>query len=182
MVDTALREFSDMSNCMDIFLFLNLIQGIDHANLRGENITYNLYMTNKICDDGQSEIMLYTPWDMDRTWGNGFDDEIYNVSAEQNVIMQTNIVYLLLEQGDRRMQEELLQRYTQLREGAWSEEHIMESLSLYEQQIFDSGAYGRDKIRWPEGNYIAEENKLGIFKKYVAERLKFMDLFMSQYE
>jgi len=178
---TELRQYADLSNSMDIFLFLNLIQGIDHANLRGRNVIFNLYMTNKLSDDGQSEVMLYTPWDMDRTWGNGFEDKMYNVPVEQNVVMQSNIVYLLLEQGDEEIREELLQRYTQLREGVWSEEKLMERLTLYEQQIFDSGAYKRDKLKWPNGNYIGEENKLSIFKGYVLERLKYMDLFVGQY-
>lgn len=179
---SALKEISDVSNCIDIFLFLNLIQGIDHANLRGENIIYNMYMTNKRCNNNQSEHIMYTPWDMDRTWGNGFDDEIYNVSAQQNILMQTNIAYLLLEQGDKDMEEAVMKRYRELRESFWSEEYIMNLLDEYENQIYDSGAYRRDKIRWPEGNYLEEEKKLGVFKEYVKERLKYMDVFMSQYE
>ncbi len=178
---SSLREMVDIRNSIDIYLFLNMIQGVDHANLRGNNTIFNLYLTNKFVNDGESEVMLYTPWDMDRTWGRGFEEEGIYVSAEQNVLMQTNIVHLLLEQGDEEMKELVVKRYLELRESTWSDEHLMDMLSLYEKQIFDSGAFSRTQARWPEGTYADEQNKLSSFKAYVLERMKQMDLFIGQY-
>lgn len=179
---SQLREMVDMENSIDIFLFLNMIQGVDHANLRGENIIHNLYMTNKVSDDGESEIMLYTPWDMDRTWGLGFDVEGIAVSVDQPVLMQTNVVYLLLEQGDEEMKQAVVQRYRELRQGLWSDLQLTTRLYQYEDQIFESGAYARDCNRWPNGAYRVGENKLEIFMGYVLGRTKYMDEFISQYE
>lgn len=177
-----LREMVDMGNSIDIFLFLNMIQGIDHANLRGSNIIHNIYMTNKINTEDMSEIMLYTPWDMDRTWGYGFGFEGYSVSPDQNVLMQTNIVYLLLEQGDEEMKQMLVQRYTELRESFWSNGYLLQTLASYEKQIFDSGAYERDRSRWPEGVYNDGAGNLDTFKMYVLDRMQYMDQFIEQYE
>lgn len=176
---SELREWVDIQNSMDIFLFLNLIQGVDHANVRGNNLIFNLYMTNKFSADGQSEVMLYTPWDMDRTWGLGFEEEGDVVTPNRNVLMQTNIVYLLLEQGDEEMKELLVERYQELREGVWSDESIMMLLNGYEDDIFYSGAYARERIRWPMGSYIDTETKLSAFKAYVLERLRYMDEYVQ---
>lgn len=177
-----LREMVDMGNCIDMFLFINMIQGVDHANLRGNNIIHNMYLTNKISPEDQSEIILYTPWDMDRTWGYGFDLEGYSVSVDQNVLMQTNIVYLLLEQGDEEMKEMVVQRYAELRDSTWSDGYLMHLLSLYQEQIFDSGAYARDSVRWPEGTYNDGSEKLGTFMGYVLGRMEYMDQFIEQYK
>lgn len=178
---SKLREMIDMNNCLDIFLFLNLIQGVDHANLYGNNIIHNLYMTNKYTGEGQSEVIIYSPWDMDRAWGNGFNDESYNVPVEHNVLMQTNIVYLLLEQDDEDMKRMLVERYQELRESTWSDEYIMQLIEQFEDDIFNSGAFGRDKAKWPEGKYIDEQYKLSLFREYVLERIKYMDMYVNQY-
>jgi len=177
-----LRKKADLGNSIDIFLFLNMIQGIDHANLRGSNIIHNLYMTNKINAEDMSETMIYTPWDMDRTWGYGFGFEGYSITPDQNVIMQTNIVYLLLEQGDEEMRQMLVQRYEKLRETYWSDAYLLQRLGRYEKQIFGSGAYKRDQARWPEGVYHDGEKNLNLFMTYVLDRMEYMDQFMDQYK
>ena len=179
---SELREMVDIGNSIDIFLFLNMIQGVDHANLRGNNIIHNIYITNKIKKDDMSQIMLYTPWDMDRTWGYGFGYEGYSVLPDQNVLMQTNIVYLLLEQDDEEMKEMLVQRYTELRESFWSDDYLLQLLASYEKQIFGSGAYVRDQIRWPEGVYNDNAANLDTFKMYVLDRMKYLDQFIEQYK
>ena len=178
---SQLRDMVDIQNSLDIFLFLNMIQGVDHANLRGNNIIHNLYMTNKISREDGTEVMIYTPWDMDRTWGYGFDAEWIAVSVDQNVLMQTNIVYLLLEQQDQEMMNMLVERYNQLRESTWSDEHLISLTLMYEEQIFNSGAYRREMERWPEANYIEEEHRLNLFRSYLLERMKYMDMYIGQY-
>ncbi len=174
----AFREITDRQNSMDLYLFLNLIQGVDHADIRGANLTFNLYLTNKFCEGGTREVMLYTPWDMDRTWGKGFASEGKFVTPDQNVIMETNLVHFLLEEDDEEIKEQLVQRYYELRESTWSEEHLLEILDTYEKQIFLSGAYGRDITRWPETN--ANVKDLSEFKEYVLERLSYMDIYIQQ--
>jgi len=179
---SELRKVVDINNSIDIFLFINMIQGIDHANLRGDNIIHNIYMTNKVSPDGNEEIMLYTPWDMDRTWGYGFGDyDSYQVTPDQNVIMQTNPVYLLLQQNDEDMKQRLVQRYRELRQGAWSDEHLMHLTYVYENQIFDSGAFLRDKEKWPNGIYINEQHRLNLFRRHILDRMICLDAYVNQY-
>lgn len=174
----AFRKITDRQNSIDLYLFLNLIQGVDHADIRGANLTFNLYLTNKFCEGGTRQVMLYTPWDMDRTWGKGFASEGRFVTPDQNVIMETNLVHFLLEEDDEEIKEQLVQRYYELRESTWSEEHLLEILNTYEKQIFLSGAYARDITRWPETN--ANVKDLSEFKKYVLERLSYMDIYIQQ--
>ena len=55
------------------------------------------------------------------------------------------------------------------------------SIDQYEIEIFDSGAYKRDAIRWPHGHYIEDQDeKLNLFKDYVKERLKIMDTYVEE--
>ena len=68
-----------------------------------------------------------------------------------------------------------LDRYRELRAGAWSEQAILEQLDNYEAQIFDSGAYVRDRERWVNGSYVETRTRLSGFKRYVLARLEAMD-------
>ena len=157
-----------------------MIQGVDHASVRGYNTIYNLYLTNKHGENGMDTI-LYTPWDLDRTWGNGFDNEPYDVEITKHCAMKSNIAYLLLKRDDPWMKELVTARYKELREGAWSNESLSSLVREYEEQIYDSGAFSRDQNRWPEGQYNEESEGLDVFEAYVLERLQYMDDYVAQY-
>ncbi len=178
---TSLQKMVDIGNCIDIYLFYNMIQGVDNANLHENNILYNTYLTSKYINNGASQIILYTPWDMDRTWGNGFGNESYNVTADTNTIMQSNLVNLLLSQNDKDMKEMVVARYDELRESYWSDEHLLTLIGQYECDIFHSGSFQRDTIRWPDGYHIEGLSNLDLFKNYVTQRMSYMDAYIAQY-
>lgn len=178
---TSLRKMVDIGNCIDIFLFYNMIQGVDNANLHDQNILYNTYLTSKYINNGASQIILYTPWDMDRTWGNGFWNESYNVTADTNTIMQANIVNYLLEENNQEMKDMLVKRYDELRKSYWSDDHLLDLVSHYEDNIFFSGAFSRDTLRWPDGYHIEGLQDLTLFKNYVTQRMAYMDTYINQY-
>ncbi|MBE5865149.1 MAG: hypothetical protein E7292_02900 [Lachnospiraceae bacterium] len=176
----SLKELADIENSIDIFLFLNMIQGVDHASVRGYNTIYNLYLTNKHGENGMDTI-LYTPWDLDRTWGNGFDNEPYDVEITKHCAMKSNIAYILLKRDDAQMKQQVVKRYKELRKGPWSDEQLSQLIHEYEVQIYDSGAFSRDKSRWPEGWYSDEADRLDVFEEYVLKRVKYMDEYVEQY-
>ena len=71
--------------------------------------------------------------------------------------------------------------YDELRKTYWSVDYLCDLLDNYEINIFDSGAYIRDKNRWPDGSYVDDNSvKLSNFKLYVKERLKHMDLYIDK--
>ena len=177
-----LYDISDIGNAIDVYLFYNLIQGVDNAH---ENDTKNLYLTYKAY--GGNGRFLITPWDFDLSWGNEYNWAAsyatgqYTYDIENMLIMDKNVVHLLLENGDEDIKEMMKVRYTELRKDSWSEEHLIELLNQYEKEIFDSGAYEREFLRWPHGHYIENHGeKLNLFKSYVKERLKIMDAYVAE--
>lgn len=182
--DAWLLNSIDLDNSIDMHLFLNLVQGEDNA--KGP-YTKNMYITARRTEDGGYRY-LYTPWDLDITWGNVWVHEApnytvaYGFTPEDSVIWTSGSLYELLSNGNREVRERYLARYRELRAGAWSEEVLLEQLNDFEAQIFDSGAYVRDRERWVNGSYVDNEVRLSVFKQYVLSRLSAMDRYFDQIE
>ncbi|MBE5829971.1 MAG: hypothetical protein E7305_11030 [Butyrivibrio sp.] len=173
-----LKSGIDLDNAMDFYLFICLIQGKD-------NLHKNYYTILKQTDEGHRAI--YIPWDMDMAWGNVWVDmtennstAMYKYLPEESYLFVDGYMYWLLFDGDEEAYNTLFERYDTLREGAWSNENIMALLDKYEEEIFFSGAYIRDKNRWPLGNYIEGEYSLSTFKTYVENRLSQMDAYIER--
>lgn len=176
----SLYQAADVDNAIDLYLFLNLIQGVDHAHLYGQDGVYNLYMAAKKTAFGTS--MLYTPWDMDRTWGRGYDGE-GPLTPEENVVIDSSIVTRLLDMGDEAMIRRVKERYRELRETLWSDEAMLSRIRMYEEQMFLSGAYEREYERWytqPDAMIRFDPvSSLDSFADYVLKRLACMDQFIE---
>lgn len=175
-----LYALADIGNAIDIYLFYNLIQGSDHVygpitNAHKPTSLYNTFLTVKRGG------MLYTPWDLDHTFGASVQDStgMYGVPPDANYVMGLNPVTRLQALGDAQIDALVRQRYAELRQGAWSEESLVARLDEMERQIFDSGAFARDVARWPESNHVAPEDKLSRFKAFVLARLGYLDAFVE---
>ncbi len=169
----------DMDNAVDIYLFYNLIQGWDNAWFE-ENLKFrNTYLVSKVTDDGKIKI-LYIPWDLDKTWGNCVEENLdYSMDYTANYPMVVTPIENLLELGDQKIKELLLQRYRELRNDEWSDDNMMNYLERYEDEVNGSGAFLRDSIRWPE-NPHDPDNDLTVFKQYVLKRLHYFDEYMNE--
>lgn len=77
------------------------------------------------------------------------------------------------------VKEAVKERYSYLRQNEWSEEKILERVSEYEHQIYDTGAYERDRNRWPEGTDLEKGTKLSLFKEFLLNRLNYMDAYID---
>lgn len=175
--DSWLYSSMDLENAVDYMLFINLIQGIDNV---ANNGTKNMYLTAKQSVIGTYKY-LYTPWDMDITWGNTWSptaDNLtnpYALDASFHRLMESGPLYRLLMRHDENAWMAYLNKYEELRNGSWSNKTIKDMLKEYEHQIFDSGAYLRDMNRWPDGSYEDPTLKLSVFEQYVLTRLNEMD-------
>ena len=165
-------ENTDKDSYMDLCLFTNVTQGYDCAK---DGKVKNFYITAKQQGDGYK--MLYTPWDLDLTWGKYFYD--YPLDVTENYYFDFGLYgeYPTSQYPD--LQKELSVRYQELRNGAWSDEAIEQLLSDCETRIFDSGAYARDKERWPESDLHAGQTDLSEFKRYVKERMEYCDEYYA---
>jgi len=185
--DTSIfYEIVDIDNAIDLHLFILLIQGVDNFQtyLTSEPSINNMILTAKQ-KDGQT-VMLYTPWDMDLTWGNDYSGTLrtsyvlpYDISPDYNVPMRYSVVQELMNAGDKEIISLVKARYTELRAGKWSEDYILSIIEDFEKDIFASGAFGRDCSRWPYSAQIEGLHDLSLFKAFVHERLKYMDEYVN---
>ena len=175
-------QICDISNAIDIYLFCSLIMADDTIR---EYDLKNMYLTQKRYDDRL--IMIYTPWDMDISWGNDWSKKAknytigycYSYDHQQN-LMKLNPVNYLLERNDPQIRQLIRERYDHHRSNGWSFESISAILDEYEKEIYGSGAYLRDQERWPDGTYSDKGDELDTFREFVRNRLAYFDGFVDE--
>lgn len=174
--------YNDKDNALDIWLYLNLIQAEDSVKKEWDLVN-NLIYAIKNSKEGIK--ILYTPWDMDRAWGNMFGYEYPNTTSpyaldpnDNGYIMKLNPVTVLQTQSSE-INRQIKRRYAELRADQWSEEVIGDMLNQFEDDIYHSGAYLREMERWPDGSYQDPSIGLSKFREYVFTRLKSLDGFIE---
>lgn len=176
MQDTSiLYENIDIDNAIDIYLFFNFIQGAD--NVTPFSIK-NIFIAAK--EQNGKYKMIFTPWDMDISWGNDFegtDTFPYLIPPSQNWLMEVGGIAPLIDKKDAEIWDLIFNKYSDLRNTTWSENYINTLIDKYEKDIFDSGAYLRDMERWPDGLYVNPDIKLSVFRQHVMQRLTCMDTY-----
>lgn len=156
---------------MRMWLFLQIITGHDHT-------AKNLFYVAKYNDELEYDYQFYfAPWDMDLTWGNvsvgeinpyytdyeehTYDDRVYWETADWFIDSNYN--------GTLDKAREL---YKELRKTTLTDEVVEEIILDLDSKIRDSGAFQRDKNRWPEGIHAKNCNQL---LDYAKKRLNFLD-------
>ena len=154
-----------------MWLFLQIITGHDHT-------AKNLFYVAKYNDELEYDYQFYfAPWDMDLTWGNvsvgeinpyytdyeehTYDDRVYWETADWFIDSNYN--------GTLDKAREL---YKELRKTTLTDEVVEEIILDLDSKIRDSGAFQRDKNRWPEGIHAKNCNQL---LDYAKKRLNFLD-------
>lgn len=182
-----IRESVDIDNSIDLWLFYKLTQAVD--NVYGTGVK-NLFTATKLSSSGyEGYKLLFSPWDMDQTWGNRFVDGegqngIYPYwnPVDYDLPMDWGTVPFLINCGDPEIIQQVKNRYFTLRESVLSDNNLNLMIDQYESDIYDSGAFNRTMLRWPDGNYNSAETKLSDFKAYVSQRLSYMDSYISSLE
>jgi hypothetical protein len=179
----TLLQAIDLDNSIDLYLFYNMVQGIDNVS---NNYSKNMYIAF-ITKYGYTK-SIYVPWDLDITWGNYWLYEDKNYTSEYyltedfNRIMESGYINQILINGDTDTWKYLFEKYRTLRSNVWSQEALDTLIDDYEDDIYDSGAYLREMERWPDGSYQSPELKLSKFREYVNNRLSEMDSYMESME
>ena len=174
-----LQKCIDVENAIDYTLFINLIQGDDNLFKN-----YYLFVREKM---GGSYYSYYCPWDLDVAWGNMWVPNALNGYLQYvhkpyyNLLFEDLYFGRIMSGNDSKIVEKTCDRFRELRKKGWSDEVIEEMLDEYEKDIYFSGAYLRDKKRWPEGNYkeAGEANNLDRFREYVRQRLAEADAYYA---
>lgn len=169
----AIKAVVDIDNCLDFFLFFNLIQ--NHDGISKNQCFY-------VQRNGEGFKTLYIPWDMDLTWGIDEDRKLYGCSPEYNIEYKLDALYRLFQTDPDNMRDLLQKKYNKLRSSSWTDKNILGLLDSYEKDIYDSGAFRRDNRKWfPDGG-ADPDARLSNFKEYVAARLKALDKYVADFE
>lgn len=168
-----MKEQTDIENVIDYWLFFNLTQAFDNG-LKNRNYVAKF--------DGEKHVVLESPWDLDLTWGNVWDDP-YNLetvfieSVESMPYVYPSFITTHLEQGSLEIIAHIIERYTELRGTTWSDEAMLVRLEQTERDIYDSGAILRNHERWPEAAF---NESMEFFNNFVMERLQVMDRYIYE--
>ena len=183
-IDDSEKLYSsiDIDNVIDNYLFYNLTQGTDNVS---KEYVKNQYFS--IHSRQGKVIAMYSPWDMDDTWGKTWREDFpvneqqpYTISEKYNHVTESGIVNKLIVNGDDSIWEKIFDKYQYLRENGWSDENINSLLDEYEENIFASGAYLRDMERWPEGEYVDVADGMHTFRTFVMGRLQEFDEYIER--
>lgn len=158
----------NLDSLIDYILFSNFTNNVDTLTGRA---TKNLFLLFKQKDEDYE--IVYIPWDFDMTWG-GSSAWDKNYKMDYNYDLKNEGTELdLLVKNNPSLKQRVLDRYAALRKTIWSNEHINSLIDNYEKDIYGSGAYEREKERWPQGAYI--DSGLKYFREYVKQRIEYID-------
>lgn len=167
-----LYSMVDVDNLAGYYLFLNLIQGKD-------NIDNNQYILMKRDRDGNVKI-LYSVWDMNYSWGRSYGTN-YGYSPDEMFLYDYGFLQHLILLDVDRFKNALKEKYFELRKTTWSDEAISKMIDDCEYDVYSSGAYLRERERWPDyanGSWC----DLSRFRDYVNQRFAVMDKYIENPE
>lgn len=165
----------DEDNAMRMWLFIQIITGHDQ---RAKNVFY----VAKYERNGYK--FYFAPWDMDLTWGNVSVGEVNPLytdfemeTCDDDIPWETadRLIFRNVNGAGDKMQE----LYTELRNTILSEESMETHIMELDRLIRASGAYERDRTRWPEGAYTENYETL---LTYAKARLEFLDTALFNLE
>ena len=161
-----------------MWLFIQMITGHDHT-------AKNMYYVAKYDDDLKYNYQFYfAPWDMDLTWGNVSVGEInpYYTAFEMDTFdnrVYWDIADMLIDENYHNAKDRAQALYNELRENVLTNDVIDKIILQLDHELRDSGAFARDKARWPEGIHAKDTS---ILRTYAKERLDFLDLAINDFD
>lgn len=168
-------EVFDTDGALDVWIYLQAVLGID-------NRAKNMYYVAKGSKNLQK--IYFVPWDMDLTWGDCISEsqggeypwDIGLLTALYSERINWNIGDRLVELDVDNARERVAERWKELRSGVLSDEAINEAVDRMIHQTRDSGAYGRNEERWPEGYNGADYEQM---KRLSVYRMRILDYYFD---
>ena len=161
-----------------MWILIQMITGHDHT-------AKNMYYVAKYNKDLKYDYQFYfAPWDMDLTWGNVSVGEInpYYTAFEMDTLdnrVYWDIADMLIDENYHQAKERAQSIYNELRKTVLTDKDVDEMILQFDHELRDSGAFARDKARWPEGIHA---NDSSILRRYAKERLNYLDLAINDFD
>ncbi len=144
-----------------------------------DNIIQNTFFVARVQDDGSYEF-TFIPWDMDQTFGNRWHGEEPLLTGEDYWSLTGRdcnfwIAEKMTFRNTEGYRDTVNERYNALRRTVISDKSLVDAINAEFELLQNSGAYVRNKTRWPDGGYT---DNVDAMNDFVVERMRFLD---SQY-
>ena len=159
----------DVNSLADYEVFVQAVCGVD-------NIIQNTYYIARKQDDGQYEFS-FMPWDLDQTFGvrwsgdepllTFFDPSYTNINLNHFWVARA-----MRTRNTKGYADVVKERYNQLRETVISNETMKTMVEETFATVQNSGAWVRNKTRWPDGGY--DDNPRTI-TDFIDQRMSVLD-------
>ncbi len=160
----------DINSLADYEIFVQAAAACD-------NLIQNTFYPARLQEDGSYKFE-FVPWDMDQTFGNRWvgDHTPLLTGEDMNGMREYVAHFWVSEKMNNRntggYTDTVKARYAQLREGALSTEAMIRMVQDANELIVNSGAYTRNKTRWPYGGYSIITDPL---EDFIEDHMKFID-------
>ena len=161
-----------------MWVFLQMITGHDHT-------AKNMFFVAKYGEEYRYDYQFYfAPWDMDLTWGNVSVGEInpYYTAFEMDTLdnrVYWDVADALIDENYHNAKDRAQELYNELRKTVLTDKDVDEIVLKLDHELRDSGAFARDKERWPEGTHATDSS---VLRKYAKERLNYLDLAINDFD
>jgi len=162
-----------MINCdslADYEIFIQAVAGVDNR------IQNTFYVARKQADG--SYRFEFVPWDLDQTFGNRWIGEYDPLLTGEDFhdMKSYNMHFWVSDKMNNRntggYTDTVKARYAQLRETVLSDEAMTQRVKDANELIVNSGAYARNKTRWPYGGYSIITDAV---EDFIVERMQYVD-------
>ena len=118
------------------------------------------------------------------TWGNVSVGEInpYYTSFEIDTVdnrVYWDIADMLIDDDYHDTKKRAQALYNELRENVLTNDVVDQIILQLDHELRDSGAFARDKMRWPEGTHAKDTS---VLRTYAKERLNYLDLAINDFD
>jgi len=171
-IDSSDAEFSayaekyiDIQNFVDYTILLCISYAYDNT---GKNAYWSCY---DLTDENMNKIFL-TPWDLDASWGQSWDGSKINGSEDRTWMdseyeHDTNLFRRLVLTNANGFADKMRETWNRLKGNELSVENMTKIFDDYFDLFEISGAWDREKKKWPESGLNIKEEK-----KYIHNWIK----------
>lgn len=156
-----------IDNYINYKILISLIQGVDNTEKN-----YYISMIDK------NDKFLITPWDMDLTFGNNWDPNVFNGESfyDKSCFDKSWLDINVYNINSDKVNYLIKQRYWELRKDVITMDVINGYLDNYKTLLVESGAAFRDSNRWYRYDIEQEIEKI---RTWANNRINFLDEYFK---
>ena len=160
----------DVNSLADYEIFIQAVAARD-------NLIQNTFYAARKQEDGSYKFE-FLPWDLDQTFGNRWiGDQDPLLTGEDYYGMRDHDMRFWVSdkmkvKNTGGYNDVLKARYAQLRETVLTDEKLVQMVKDANAKIVNSGAYSRNKTRWPYGGYSIITDSL---EDFIVDRMAYVD-------